>query len=373
MAVDLFSQNIGIDLGTANTLVYVKDKGIITREPSVVAINTKNNKVTAVGLRAKEMFERTPKIIKAIRPLKDGVIADFEVTQIMLKYFIERTLEGKKFFKPKIVICVPAGVTSVEKRAVEEAALNAGAKKVKLVEEPMAAGIGAGLPVEEAIGSMVVDIGGGTTEIAIISLGGIVVSESLRTAGDDMDADIKNYIKWKYKLDIGLTTAETIKKTVGNASAKYYENNNIEQVAAEEDSTETVEEVNEENKDIDQNRIEDNKTDENSMKYVKEIEVRGRDIVSGLPKKIKVSSDEIRVALSETINNVINSIKRTLEKAPPELASDLMQNGITLTGGGALLKGIDLHIEKETGLLVKIAQNPLDCVAIGTGKVCEEM
>lgn len=369
---DIFSQSIGIDLGTANTLVYIKNEGIVVREPSVVAINTNNNKVSAVGIKAKDMFERTPNVIRAIRPLKDGVIADFDVTQIMLKYFISKALEGRKFFKPKIVICVPAGVTSIERRAVEDAAINAGAKKVKLVEEPMAAAIGAGLPVAEANGNMIVDIGGGTTEIAIISLGGIVASESLRIAGDDMDVEIKNYIRKRYKLEIGLTTSENIKKTLGNATEKYYDKLEISNKSNQENTVEDIVEAieNEDNEEI--KEIKEVK-DEQSNKLIKDMEIRGRDIVSGLPKSIIISCDEIRIALSETVNNIINSIKRTLEKAPPELASDLLKNGITLTGGGAMLKGLDSYIENETGLLVQIAQNPLECVAIGTGIICESM
>jgi rod shape-determining protein MreB len=347
---NIFTQKIGIDLGTSNTLVYVSNKGIIVNEASVVAINVNSNEVCAVGESAKAMLDRTPKTINAIRPLQNGVIADFEITRAMIKYFIDKALNRKRFVKSNIVICVPVGVTSIEKRAVEEVAYDAGAKKVKLVEEPMAAAIGAGLNVDQPIGNMIIDIGGGTTEIAVISLGGIVVSDSLRVAGDDMDINIKEYIKLKYKMEIGLVTAEKIKMLIGNASKKFYSMNN---------STK-----NDENNENDENVRHD---------YPQEMQIRGRDIVSGLPLNITITSDEIREAIIETINSIVNAIKRVLEKTPPELSSDIYSNGIYLSGGGALLKGLDIYIEKETGLKVSIADNPLNSVALGAGKICESL
>jgi len=354
---NFFTQNIGIDLGTSNTLVYVNDKGIIVNEPSVVAINVNNNTVRAVGSDAKYMLDRTPKTINAIRPLQNGVIADFEITRAMIKYFINKSLNHKRFMKSNIVICVPVGVTSIERRAVEEVAYDAGAKKVKLVEEPMAAAIGAGLMVHEAVGNMIIDIGGGTTEIAIVSLGGIVVSDSLRIAGDDIDSNIKEYIKFKYKMEIGLVSAEKIKKVIGNASNDFYIN-----------KSETKSKIDE----SDEGQLNDSDLDD-SKNAVNQMQIRGRDIVSGLPISIYITSDEIRVAIIETVNNIVGAIKRVLERTPPELAADLYENGIYLTGGGALLKGLDIYIEKETGLKVHIADNPLECVALGAGKICESM
>lgn len=324
---NVFSKDMGIDLGTANTIVYVKGKGIILREPSVVAIQTKTNQVLAVGEEAKKMIGRTPGDIVAIRPMKDGVIADFDITQSMLKYFIKKVLQRRLFVSPRIVICVPSGVTEVEKRAVEEAALQAGARDAQLIEEPMAAAIGAGLPVEEPTGSMVVDIGGGTTEVAIISLGGIVTSKSIRVGGDELDESIIQYIKREYNLMIGERTAEEVKINIGSA---------------------------------------DLKTKEEKM------QIRGRDLVSGLPKTITITSTEILGAMKEPVASIIDAIKYTLEKTPPELAADIMEQGIVLTGGGALLDGLDRLVKKETGMPVRIAENPLDCVALGTGKALDE-
>ncbi|PYG87287.1 rod shape-determining protein MreB [Ruminiclostridium sufflavum DSM 19573] len=326
--MSLLAKDIGIDLGTANTLVHVKGKGIVVREPSVVAINAKTNEVLAVGEAAKEMIGRTPGSIIAIRPMKDGVIADFDVTQSMIKYFIKKAISSGMFSKPRVVICVPSGVTEVEKRAVEDATLQAGAKEAYLIEEPMAAAIGASLPVEEPSGSMVVDIGGGTSEVAVISLGGIVTSKSLRVAGDELDDAIAHYIKKEYSLMIGERSAEQIKVTIGGAFPK---------------------------------------TKEEKM------EIRGRDLITGLPKNIEITSTEINEALKEPVNSIIDSIKFTLEKTPPELASDIMDKGIMLTGGGALLDGLDKLIMHETGMPVSIAENPLDCVALGTGKVLDEI
>lgn len=324
----IFAKDIGIDLGTANTLVHVKGKGIIIREPSVVAINKSTKTILAVGDDAKSMIGRTPGDIVAIRPMKDGVIADFDITQSMLKYFIKRAMGGGVVSKPRVVICVPSGVTEVEKRAVEEATLQAGAKEAYLIEEPMAAAIGANLPVEEPTGSMIVDIGGGTSEVAVISLGGVVTSKSLRIAGDEFDEAIVHFVKKEYNLMIGERSAEQIKLTIGNAYPKPKE------------------------------------------EYM---EVRGRDLITGLPKNITISSSEINEALKEPINSIVDSIKYTLEKTPPELASDIMDKGIMLAGGGALLSGLDKLIHEETGMPVMIADNPLDCVAIGTGKVLEEI
>ncbi len=318
------SRDMGIDLGTANTLVYVKGKGIVLREPSVVAINKKTNRVLAVGNEAKQMIGRTPGNIVAIRPMRDGVIADFDVTEKMLRSFIEKAGAKNGFKSPRIVVSFPSGVTEVEKRAIEEATKGAGAREVQLLEEPMAAAIGAGLPVGEPTGSMVVDIGGGTTEVAIISLGGIVTSMSLRVAGDELDQAIIAYIKKQYNLMIGERTAENIKIELGSAF-----------------ETEEVSEP---------------------------MQIRGRDLISGLPKVVEINEAEVREALSEPVYMIIDSIKTTLEKTPPELAADIMDKGIMLTGGGALLKGLDKLITHETHMPVNIAELPLDCVAIGSGK-----
>ncbi|HOQ07666.1 MAG TPA: rod shape-determining protein [Clostridiales bacterium] len=324
----IFARDIGIDLGTANTLVHVKGRGIVIREPSVVAINKNTREILAVGDDAKNMIGRTPGDIVAIRPMKDGVIADFDITQSMLKHFIRRAMGGSFISKPRVVICVPSGVTEVEKRAVEDATLAAGAREAYLIEEPMAAAIGANLPVEEPSGSMIVDIGGGTSEVAVISLGGIVTSRSLRVAGDEFDEAIVLFVKKEYNLMIGERTAEQIKINIGNAYPKPKE---------------------------------------------EFMEVRGRDLITGLPKNITLSSTEINEALKEPINAIIDAIKYTLEKTPPELAADIMDKGIMLAGGGARLSGLDKLIREETGMPVTIAENPLDCVAIGTGKVLEEI
>jgi len=324
----MFIRDIGIDLGTANTLVHVKGKGVVLREPSVVAINNNTGEVLSVGLDAKNMIGRTPGNITAIRPMKDGVIANFQITQGMLRYFIRKVIGNNKIIRPRVVVCVPSGVTEVEKRAVIDATLQAGAKEAYLIEEPMAAAIGAGLPVEEPTGSMVVDIGGGTSEVAVISLGGIVVSRSLRVAGDELDDAIVHYVKKEYNLMIGERTAEDIKIRIGSA----YPVNDEEQYS-----------------------------------------ISGRDLVTGLPRELLISAAEVREALAETVNAIVDSIRYTLEKTPPELAADIMEKGIMLTGGGALLKGLDKLIFHETGIPVNIAEYPLDCVAIGTGKVLEEL
>ncbi|MEF9934597.1 MAG: rod shape-determining protein [Clostridium sp.] len=323
MAFFGITKDMGIDLGTANTLVYVKGKGIILNEPSVVAIkNDSVQKVLAVGDQAKDMIGRTPGNIVAIRPLRDGVIADFDVTQTMLRMFIKKVTKNSSFVRPRIVVCYPSGVTTVEKRAIEEATRQAGAREVYLLEEPMAAAIGAGLPVNEPTGSMIVDIGGGTTEVAIISLGGIVTSMSLRVAGDEFDTAIVNYIKKEYNLMIGERTAEQIKFEIGSA------------YALEEENT---------------------------------MDIKGRDLVSGLPKLISITSEEIRNAIQEPVASIIESIKSTLEKTPPELAADIMDKGIMLTGGGAFLRGLDKLINEQTHIPVNVAENPIDCVALGAG------
>ena len=330
--LDWFSNDLAIDLGTANCLVYARDKGIIVNEPSVVAVHVGSRgdqKVLAVGKEAKEMLGRTPGSIKAIRPMKDGVIADFEVTQEMIKYFINKTLNGSKLVKPRIIICIPFGITQVEKRAVKESAEQAGAREVYLIEEPMAAAIGAGLPITEPSGNMIVDIGGGTTEVAVISLGGIVYSKSVRVAGDKFDEAIVNYIKKKYSLLIGERTAEMIKISVGNAYPFDDE--------------------------------------------VKIYEVKGRDLIAGAPKTIEVTSDEVREALSDPIAEVIEAIKTSLEKTPPELAADIVDNGIILAGGASLLANLDVLIKEKTGLPVALAEDPLTCVVRGCGKALENI
>jgi len=324
----MFSKDIGIDLGTANTLVFMKGKGIVMREPSVVAVDVRTDTVLAVGTQAKEMIGRTPGSIVAVRPLKDGVIADFDITATMLKHFIRKAVKSNSFSKPHIIVCIPSGVTEVERRAVEDAARQAGANNVELIEEPMAAAIGAGLPVAEPTGSMVVDIGGGTSEVAVISLGDIVTSCSVRVAGDKFDEAIISFVKKKYNLLIGERTAEAIKISIGSA------------FPTEEMQTGKV-------------------------------DIKGRNLVDGLPKNVSISADEVREALSDPLATIIEAIKGTLEKTPPELSADIIDHGIMLTGGGALLRGLDLLVAQETGMPVHIAENPLDCVVNGTGKRLE--
>lgn len=322
------SRDMGIDLGTANTLVHVKGKGIVLSEPSVVAIQRDTGEVLAVGEEAKLMIGRTPGNIVAIRPLKDGVIADFDVTQAMLKYFIRKAIGNKSFIRPRVVVGVPSGVTEVEKRAVIDATIQAGAREAYLIEEPMAAAIGAGLPVHEPTGNMVVDIGGGTTEVAVISLGGIVTSRSIRIGGDEMDEAIIQYIKRTYNLMIGERTAEEVKMSIGSA------------IAPAVDET---------------------------------MEIRGRDLVTGLPKTLTIRAHEVQRALSEPIWGIIEAVKVTLEKTPPELASDIMDRGIVMTGGGSLLRGLDTLLNKETGMPVHISEDALSCVAQGTGRALDSI
>lgn len=326
--LDFSLRDIGIDLGTANTLVYVKGKGIVLNEPSVVVLNKDTREVLAVGAEAKNMIGRTPDHILAIRPLSDGVIADFEVTQVMLKYFIKQVHPKRTIIQPRVVICVPSGVTEVEKRVLESATIQAGARKVFLIEEPMAAAIGAGLPLEQARGNMIVDIGGGTTEVAIISLGSIVVSRSVRIGGDEIDASIVDYIKKEHNTTVGEKTAEQIKIQIGSA---------------------------------------DGNAKEKTMNII------GRNLITGLPKNVEINSKEIYEALKYPVSKIIEAITNTLEKIPPELASDIMESGIVIAGGGALLSGIDKKINSETGMPVHIAENPLDCVAIGTGMVLDDI
>ncbi len=323
----MFTRDIGVDLGTANTLVCVKGKGIIMREPSVVAYDMRNDAVRAVGQEAKEMIGRTPGSIVAVRPLKDGVIADFDVTAAMLKRFIRQALKGSFFSRVRMVICIPTGITEVESRAVYDAAKQAGATDIDLLEEPMAAAVGAGLAVSDAAGCMVVDIGGGTSEVAVISLGDIVTSQSLRVGGDDLDDAIIAFIRKKHNLLIGERTAEQIKIAIG--SAKPYEDE-------------------------------------------KSIEIKGRNLIDGLPKNIFISSSEVREAMADPIAQIIDTIRTTLEKTPPELSADIIDTGITLTGGGALLRGLAELIAEETEIPVTVAANPLDCVVLGTAKRLED-
>jgi rod shape-determining protein MreB len=323
------SRDIGIDLGTANTVIYLKGKGVIMREPSVVAVNNTNDKILAVGGKARDMLGRTPGNVLAIKPLRDGVIADFDMTQEMLRYYLQKMVFKNSPWKPRVLICVPCGVTEVEKRAVEEVTRLAGAKEVYLIEEPMAAAIGAGLPVEEPTGSMVVDIGGGTTEVAMIALGGLVTSRSVRVAGNKMDESIIQFVKKKYNVMIGERTAEYVKITVGSA------------------------------------KLNDNEA--------KTVEIRGRNLVTGLPKTLQITSKEASEAIHDAINEIVEAVKYTLERTPPELAADLMERGIMLTGGGALLADIAELIATETGMIVNLAEEPLDCVALGLGKAVEEI
>ena len=320
-------RDMAVDLGTANTLVYVRGRGIVLNEPSVVAVNVKDGRPLAVGTEAKRMIGRTPSHIRAIRPLKDGVIADFEICEKMLRYFIQK-IHQRRFAKPRMVICVPSGITGVEQRAVQEAAEFAGARKpAYIIEEPMAAAIGAGLPVHEPTGNMVVDIGGGTTEVAVISLGGIVTSQSIRIGGDKLDNSIIQFIKKEYSLALGERTAEEIKIALGSACA---------------------------------------------LEEELHAEIRGRDLITGLPKTIVTSTQEIRDAIEEPLSAIIDSVKVTLDKTPPELAADIMEQGIVLTGGGALLHGLDIRLSSETGMPIVIARNPLHSVAIGAGQCLEE-
>lgn len=324
----LNSKDIGIDLGTANLLVTLKGKGIVLNEPSVVAIDKNTGEILATGYEAKEMLGRTPETIKAVRPLRDGVIADFTATELMLKNIIKKVCRQNNVGKPRILVGVPSGITEVEERAVEEAVMQAGAREVYLIEEPMAAAIGASLEVAEPSGSIIVDIGGGTTEVAVISLGGIVISHSLRIAGDELDEDIVNYIKREMNLAIGETTAEEIKQQIGCAMPLMTEMS---------------------------------------------MEIRGRDLTNGLPKNIVVTSKQIEEALKESINEIVESVKSTLEKTPPELASDIMEKGIVIAGGGALIQNIDKLLSIKTGMPVYIAEDPLECVVKGTGKTLEDL
>src|SRR5436305_3001361 len=320
-------RDMAVDLGTANTLVYVRGRGIVLNEPSVVAVNTANGAILAVGSEAKRMIGRTPSHIRAVRPLKDGVIADFDITEKMLRYFIQKVHHRRFLAKPRVVVCVPSGITGVEQRAVEEATISAGARAAFIIEEPMAAAIGAGMPIHEPTGNMVVDIGGGTTEVAVISLGEIVTSTSLRVGGDELDEAIITHVKKEYSLLLGERTSEAIKFAIGSVFPMP-----AEMIA----------------------------------------DIKGRDLGSGLPKTIQVSAEEIRKAIEEPVNQIIDAVKNTLDRCPPELAADIMDKGIVLTGGGALLRGLDERLKHETGMPVHIAENPLSSVAIGSGKCLEE-
>ena len=330
----MFSKDIAIDLGTANTLLYVKGRGIVSNEPSVVAVATTRSgaqKVVAVGHEAKEMLGKTPGEIRAVRPLKDGVIADFAVTEAMLRYFIQKAHNRTTFVKPRMVICIPSGVTVVEKRAVRESAENAGASEVYLIEEPLAAAIGANLPITEPSGNMIVDIGGGTTEVAVISLAGIVTAESVKVGGDKWDDAIVHHVRRRHNLLIGERTAERIKINIGNAHPGAFPEGTVE------------------------------------------LSIKGRDLTVGIPKEITITSDEIREALEESVGVVVEAVMNTLEKTPPELAADIVDKGIVLAGGGALLRGLDLLLSEQTGLPVVVCDEPLNAVALGSGKVLEEM
>jgi rod shape-determining protein MreB len=327
MANSIIGRDMAVDLGTANTLVYVRGRGVMLNEPSVVALNSQTREILAVGTEAKRMLGRTPDAITAIRPMRDGVIADFESTEQMLRIFIQRVHRRRYFTKPRLVVCVPSGITSVEQRAVKEAGYQAGARRVYIIEEPMAAAIGASLPVHEATGNMVVDIGGGTTEVAVISLGGIVTSMSIRTAGDDLDSAIISWFKKEYSLMLGERTAEEIKVELGSAFP---------------------------------------------LPEEPEAEIRGRDLISGLPRTITVSSAEVRQAMEEPLHSIVDAVRSTLDKTPPELAGDIMDRGLVLTGGGALLRGLDERLRHETGMPVHVADDPLHSVAMGAGKCVEE-
>ena len=326
-ALTFLGRDMAVDLGTANTLVYVRGRGIVLNEPSVVALNTNNGQIVAVGVEAKRMIGRTPGNIVAVRPLKDGVIADFDVTERMLRYFIQKVHRRTHLAKPRLVVAVPSGITGVEQSAVKEAGHQAGARRVYIIEEPMAAAIGAGLPIHEPTGNMVVDIGGGTTEVAVISLGGIVTSQSIRVGWDELDQAIITFGKKEYSLMLGERTAEEIKMAIGSA------------FPAEDEP---------------------------------HAEIRGRDLVSGLPKTVVISAAEVRKAIEEPVNLVVDAVKNTLDKCPPELAGDVMDRGIALTGGGALLRGLESRIREETGMPVQVADNPLESVVLGTGKCVED-
>lgn len=324
----LFSNDMGIDLGTATTLVYINNQGIVLCEPSVVAIQAGTSRVLAVGEEAKRMLGRTPGSIIAIRPMRNGVIADFEITEAMLRYFIKKVHNSRRLVRPRMVIAIPSGITEVEKRAVKDSALHAGAREVYMIEEPIAAAIGVGLPIQEPYGNMIIDVGGGTTEMAVISLAGIVFSKSIRIAGDEMDEAIVNYLKKTYNLMVGERTSEEIKIKIGSA------------YPLDEEMT---------------------------------MEVKGRDLIAGLPKMITISSEEVRESLAEPIAQIVEAVRITLERTPPELSADLIERGLVLAGGGALLRGLDKLISEETGLPVHLAEDPLTAVALGTGKVLSEV
>ncbi len=354
---------MGIDLGTANTLVYVRGKGIVLNEPSVVAVNTVDGNVLSVGSAAKETMGRTPTNIVAVRPLRDGVIADFEIAERMLRYFIKKVAGSRRLARPRVVVCVPSGITGVERRAVMEAATQAGARQVHLVEEPIAAAIGAGLPVSEPTGCMVVDVGGGTTEVAVVSLGGIVTARSVRVAGDAMDTAITAYVKKHYALAIGERTAEEIKVSIGSAApggtlpaprpggAVRQSERNVEVVLPGDSG---------------------DPEDTQALLPPDRCTIRGRDQVTGLPKVLELTAEEVRHALGEPVDSIVAAVRSTLDETPPELAGDIMDRGIVLTGGGAMLRGLDVRLSRELDIPVLVADDPLDCVAIGTGRCVED-
>lgn len=367
--IGLFSRDIGIDLGTANTLCYVKGRGVVLREPSVVAIDTTEDFVVAVGDDAKRMIGRTPGNIRAIRPIKDGVIADFDVTEAMLREFISKVHNRSAFIRPRVVICTPSGVTSVEKKAVKDATIRAGAREAYLIEEPMAAAIGAGLQVHEPTGSMVVDIGGGTTEVGVISLGGIVYGKSIRCAGDEMDNAIIQHVKKKYNLLIGERTAEEIKIQLGSArvEGKFKDDPKLQEANSKEESKKR--------KIARKKAAESGRSEEEPSKHPLErtLEVRGRDLITGLPKTVTLTGKDGQEALLEPTRAIVGAVKTALELTPPELASDIIENGLTLTGGGALLKDLNKLVTAETGVRCQFAEDPLTCVVRGTGVVLEEL
>ncbi|AQW52705.1 rod shape-determining protein [Streptomyces violaceusniger] len=356
-------RDMGIDLGTANTLVYVRGRGIVLNEPSVVAVNTADGSVLSVGSAAKETMGRTPTNIVAVRPLRDGVIADFEIAERMLRYFIKKVMGSRRLARPRVVVCVPSGITGVERRAVMEAATQAGARQVHLVEEPIAAAIGAGLPVSEPTGCMVVDIGGGTTEVAVVSLGGIVTARSVRTAGDSMDVAITSYVKKQYALAIGERTAEEIKVSIGSASPAG--SLSVPRVSEAVRRPERNVEV------FIPGQSEDPE-DTQALLPPDRCTIRGRDQATGLPKVLELTADEVRHALAEPVDSIVAAVRATLDETPPELAGDIMDRGIVLTGGGALLRGLDVRLGRELNIPVLVADDPLDCVAIGTGRCVED-
>lgn len=377
-------RDVGIDLGTANTLVYVRGRGIVLNEPSVVAVSTTDGSVLAVGSEAKETMGRTPSNIVAVRPLRDGVIADFEIAERMLRHFIKKVTGSRRLSRPRVVVCVPSGITGVERRAVMEAASQAGARQVHLIEEPMAAAIGAGLPVSDPTGCMVVDVGGGTTEVAVVSLGGIVTARSVRMAGDAMDAAISTHVKKRYALAIGERTAEEIKVSVGSATAVGVwsapgsgssvrrPERNVEVVSAARGGAGPSLDKPGNGDGLDGSGKAADPEQTQTLLPPDRCTIRGRDLVTGLPKVLELTADEVRHALAEPVDSIVAAVRSTLDETPPELAGDIMDRGIVLTGGGALLRGLDVRLSRELDIPVLVADDPLDCVALGTGRCVED-